>query len=109
MEILLGRPSPVTATCMSVMLPKLSFSCANGGVGGGLAVNPNFCFVSEKNGHSLSPSSSRKISLRLSKSAIVTAKKNDKKSDAHSFAPKPDEATGPFPEALLLKEVISHT
>lgn len=41
---------------------------------------------------------------------MVEAKKgNEKKNknnkvDNHSFAPKPDEATGPFPEAVLLKE-----
>lgn len=29
-----------------------------------------------------------------------------KKEDSHSFIAKPDEATGPFPEAVLLREVI---
>ncbi|OMO53448.1 Ribosomal protein S6 [Corchorus capsularis] len=38
---------------------------------------------------------------------VVEAKKNknnDDKQDAHSFIPKPDETTGFFPEAVLLKE-----
>ncbi|XP_057959084.1 protein REGULATOR OF FATTY ACID COMPOSITION 3, chloroplastic-like [Malania oleifera] len=39
----------------------------------------------------------------LRKSLIADAKKN-KKADTHSFVPRPDEATGPFPEAVLLKE-----
>lgn len=33
-------------------------------------------------------------------------KKKKKKIDSHSFAPKPDEATGPFPESVLLREVF---
>ncbi|WMV09525.1 hypothetical protein MTR67_002910 [Solanum verrucosum] len=38
-------------------------------------------------------------------SVIVSASnKKKKKSDSHSFIPKPDEATGPFPEAVLLRE-----
>lgn len=41
---------------------------------------------------------------------MAAAKKDNKpnkkrKEDRHSFIPKPDEATGPFPEALLLREV----
>lgn len=40
---------------------------------------------------------------------MAAAKKDNKpnkkrKEDRHSFIPKPDEATGPFPEALLLRE-----
>ncbi|GLT67202.1 hypothetical protein SLA2020_395280 [Shorea laevis] len=35
---------------------------------------------------------------------IVLAKNNKNKQDTHSFVPKPDEATGPFPEAVLLKQ-----
>lgn len=41
---------------------------------------------------------------------MTAAKKEDKnnskkkKGDSHNFVPKPDEATGPFPEAVLLKE-----
>ena len=43
---------------------------------------------------------------RLRKSLVVEAKKKKKDSeDAHNFFPKPDEATGVFPEAVLLKEV----
>lgn len=53
------------------------------------------------------------LSLGLRKSVIVEAKKSNKnnnnkrnKQDTHSFVAKPDEAIGPFPEAILLKEVI---
>ncbi|OAY62582.1 30S ribosomal protein S6 [Ananas comosus] len=37
---------------------------------------------------------------------IAAAKKRKEKKpfDSHSFVPKPDEATGPFPEAVLLKK-----
>ena len=43
---------------------------------------------------------------RLRKSVVAEAKKRKKDSvDAHNFVPKPDEATGVFPEAVLLKEV----
>lgn len=48
------------------------------------------------------PFHSRK--LRFS-SLIAAANKKKKKDDTHSFVPRPDEATGPFPEAILLKEV----
>ncbi|KAJ8493217.1 hypothetical protein OPV22_014938 [Ensete ventricosum] len=34
------------------------------------------------------------------------AKKRNKKTDSHSFAPRPDESTGPFPEAVLLKKKV---
>lgn len=40
---------------------------------------------------------------------MVQAKKGKtrvEKFDDHSFIPKQDEATGPFPEALLLKKVF---
>ncbi|CAK7326298.1 unnamed protein product [Dovyalis caffra] len=50
-------------------------------------------------------------SLGLRKSVVVEAKKSNKsnrnkknKQDTHSFVAKPDEAVGPFPEAVLLKE-----
>ncbi|RVW26453.1 30S ribosomal protein S6 [Vitis vinifera] len=42
---------------------------------------------------------------RLRKSVVAEAKKRKKDSvDAHNFVPEPDEATGVFPEAVLLKE-----
>ncbi|CAJ1963124.1 unnamed protein product [Sphenostylis stenocarpa] len=41
---------------------------------------------------------------RKSASVIVSARKKDKKDDTHSSVPKPDEATGFFPEAVLLKK-----
>ncbi|KAI3469256.1 hypothetical protein Pfo_025919 [Paulownia fortunei] len=50
----------------------------------------------------LLPSFSEKLRLR-GNSAIVAAE--IKKKDGHSFIPRADEATGPFPEAVLLKEL----
>ncbi|KAM3324120.1 hypothetical protein P3S67_005271 [Capsicum chacoense] len=47
---------------------------------------------------------SNKKNLRTSVVASASKKKKKKKSDSHSFVPKPDEATGPFPEAVLLRE-----
>uniref|UniRef100_A0A5B7CBM0 Uncharacterized protein n=1 Tax=Davidia involucrata TaxID=16924 RepID=A0A5B7CBM0_DAVIN len=73
----------------------------------GFAVNRNFCLASANGYSSLLPFSSQKISARLRTAVIVAAKKdkkNNKKADTHSFVPKRDEATGPFPEAVLLKE-----
>jgi len=40
-----------------------------------------------------------------SASLIVSARKKDKKYDTHSSVPQPDESTGFFPEAILLKKV----
>ncbi|XP_020576562.1 uncharacterized protein LOC110022105 [Phalaenopsis equestris] len=37
---------------------------------------------------------------------VARANKRKEKSDAHSFIPKPDEATGPFPEAVLLRKKV---
>ncbi|TKY72466.1 30S ribosomal protein S6 [Spatholobus suberectus] len=54
------------------------------------------------------PSSSLPFSVqnkpRKSASVIVSARKKDKKEDTHSSVPKPDEVTGFFPEAVLLKK-----
>lgn len=36
---------------------------------------------------------------------VAGAKKKKNKVDSHSFSPSPEEATGPFPEAVLLKKV----
>ncbi|XP_027119550.1 protein REGULATOR OF FATTY ACID COMPOSITION 3, chloroplastic [Coffea arabica] len=73
----------------------------------GFTQTRNYCLISA-NGHpSFWPLSSQcKPSLRLRTSAVVAAKRDPskKKSDSHSFIPRPDEATGPFPEAVLLKE-----
>ncbi|KAF8095453.1 hypothetical protein N665_0332s0035 [Sinapis alba] len=47
------------------------------------------------------------LGRRGSKSLPLVAaakKKKSKKDDSHSFSAKPDEATGPFPESILLKE-----
>lgn len=59
----------------------------------------------------LLPSFSHKLSLGGNSAIVAAAKKENKpnkrrKEDSHSFIPKPDESTGPFPEAVLLKEVI---
>ncbi|XP_019174711.1 PREDICTED: uncharacterized protein LOC109170181 isoform X2 [Ipomoea nil] len=41
---------------------------------------------------------------KLRFSSLIVAANKKKKADTHSFVPRPDEATGPFPEAILLKE-----
>lgn len=59
------------------------------------------------------PFSSLKVHLseRSGRSLVVAGAKNKKKNkssekvDDHSFVSRPDEATGPFPEAVLLKKV----
>ncbi|MCD7465123.1 hypothetical protein HAX54_000606 [Datura stramonium] len=58
-------------------------------------------------------SHNKSLSLKLRTSVVASAsnkdkKKKNKKSDSHSFVPKPDEATGPFPEAVLLRERKVH-
>ncbi|CAH9108563.1 unnamed protein product [Cuscuta europaea] len=53
------------------------------------------------------PSSSFSLpfsSGKLRFSSLIAAANKNKKVDNHSFFPGPDEATGPFPEAVLLKE-----
>ncbi|KAK2990190.1 hypothetical protein RJ640_014642 [Escallonia rubra] len=76
--------------------------------GVGFTVNRHCC-LAFPNGHSsLFPIPSQKLPPRLRASPVTAAakKKNgkNKKADSHSFASKPDEATGPFPEAVLLKQ-----
>ncbi|KAH0454883.1 hypothetical protein IEQ34_016807 [Dendrobium chrysotoxum] len=51
----------------------------------------------------------KKLSGSGQRSLVVArANKNKRKEkpDSHSFIPKPDEATGPFPEAVLLKKKV---
>ncbi|KAG8372841.1 hypothetical protein BUALT_Bualt12G0108900 [Buddleja alternifolia] len=58
----------------------------------------------------LSPFPSQKFKLNRNTPIVAAAKKDNKninkkkKDDSHSFVSRPDEATGPFPEAVLLKE-----
>lgn len=70
---------------------------------GGSTQNRNYGLVSRNGTSSLLSFSS----LRRRPLQIVAAKKDSgkKKEDSHRFIPRPDEATGPFPEAVLLKEV----
>lgn len=70
----------------------------------GSSPNQSSCLLFFSNGFSSSSSVSLHTRQRLS--VIVGAKKK-RKEDTHHFVPKPDEATGPFPEAVLLKEVSS--
>ncbi|XP_010505096.1 PREDICTED: glutamic acid-rich protein-like [Camelina sativa] len=51
----------------------------------------------------LNPNLARRGSKPLSLVAAAKKKKS-KKDDNHGFSAKPDEATGPFPESILLKE-----
>ena len=78
-----------------------------------LASNPlRFNFHHFPNHHLSSSSSSfsRQFSLqnnpRKSSSLIMNARRKDKKEDTHSSVPKSDEATGFFPESVLLKKVV---
>ncbi|KAI0498409.1 hypothetical protein KFK09_021650 [Dendrobium nobile] len=49
----------------------------------------------------------KKLSGSGQRSLVVArANKRKEKPDSHSFIPKPDEATGPFPEAVLLKKKV---
>ena len=88
MESLLQHSS---AKVVAPRLPKLK-------AGSGLFANQNTFFkLPQENSY-----------LGRRKLLIVEAKKNknnDSKQDTHSFIPKPDETTGFFPEAVLLKEV----
>ncbi|KAJ0238429.1 RFC3 [Hirschfeldia incana] len=52
----------------------------------------------------LTPSLGRRGSKSLPLVAAAAKKKKSKKDDSHSFSARPDEATGPFPESILLKE-----
>ncbi|PON64900.1 Ribosomal protein [Parasponia andersonii] len=71
--------------------------------GNGSPGNQNSRLVVFSNGFSSSSSTCLYLNTRQKVSVIVGAKKN-RKEDTHNFVPKPDEATGPFPEAVLLKE-----
>ncbi|CAH2053490.1 unnamed protein product [Thlaspi arvense] len=53
----------------------------------------------------LSPSFGRRGSKYLPLVAAAKKKKS-KKDDNHSFSARPDEATGPFPESIILKEEL---
>ncbi|KAF3456400.1 hypothetical protein FNV43_RR01050 [Rhamnella rubrinervis] len=85
------------------LTPKASKLVSDNGSSG----NRNPCLVLA-NGYSSSssprPLTSQNISVGHRKSVIVGAKKNNEKEDTHSFVARPDEATGPFPESVLLKE-----
>ncbi|KAJ4886789.1 Translation elongation factor EF1B/ribosomal protein S6 family protein [Raphanus sativus] len=52
----------------------------------------------------LIPSLARRGSKSLPLLVAAAKKKKSKKDDSHSFSARPDEATGPFPESILLKE-----
>ncbi|KAK6146248.1 hypothetical protein DH2020_020117 [Rehmannia glutinosa] len=81
-------------------------------------VNNRHCFCPAANGRDYTSSSfsclfpfySQRLRLRGNSTIVAAAKKENKninkrkKDDSHSFVPRPDEATGPFPEAVLLKE-----
>ncbi|GAV71679.1 Ribosomal_S6 domain-containing protein [Cephalotus follicularis] len=90
MESLLHSSTSATHHLLTPNLPKFTVS-----------INQN----SLSNGFSFSSSSSFRLSR--GKSLIVEATKGDKKKkkeDTHSFVPNPDEVTGFFPEAVLLKQ-----
>ncbi|KAJ4871541.1 Translation elongation factor EF1B/ribosomal protein S6 family protein [Raphanus sativus] len=57
--------------------------------------SPRVCLIP-----SLAPRGSKSLPLVIA----AAKKKKSKKDDSHSFSARPDEATGPFPESILLKE-----
>ncbi|XP_074281531.1 protein REGULATOR OF FATTY ACID COMPOSITION 3, chloroplastic [Silene latifolia] len=75
----------------------------------GFSLSSNSCFII-RNGHSsfVPISSHNLVGSSRRRSLMVEAKKGNQsknnKVDSHSFAPKSDEAIGPFPEAVLLKQ-----
>ncbi|KAK3018616.1 hypothetical protein RJ639_004948 [Escallonia herrerae] len=79
----------------------------------GFTVNRHCCLAFPNGYSSLFPIPSQKLPPRLRASPVTAAakKKNgkDKKADSHSFVSKPDEATGPFPEAVLLKQSLNRS
>lgn len=102
MEALLPTPS---SSYLPLKSPQMM-------IGNGVRVNYNPCSIFARGYPSYSsscsfPFSAHNLSVgsRKSVSVIVRARKKDEKEDSHSFVPKPDEATGFFPEAVLLKEV----
>ncbi|XP_040990987.1 glutamic acid-rich protein [Juglans microcarpa x Juglans regia] len=99
MEALLNSSSSV---CFILNAPKMAITT------GSLLRDPNL-YMKAANGYSSlslsAPFTTHKLSVAFRDSVIVGAKNSkNKKADGHSFVPKPDEATGPFPEAVLLKE-----
>lgn len=109
MEALFQGLSPAPPYLLLPKLPKTTtmlVNCIR------FKFNYNPCFVFA-NGYPSSSSSSGPFSVRSRPrkplSVIVNARKKDKKEDSHSFAPKPDEVTGFFPESVLLKKVIFFT
>ncbi|CAA3001918.1 uncharacterized protein LOC111376818 [Olea europaea var. sylvestris] len=76
---------------------------------GSSSLNGNYRFLVSENRYkypssSFSQLSLQKVRLRGTSVTVTAAKKERSKRESnHSFVPKPDEATGPFPEAVLLK------
>ncbi|XLS54480.1 hypothetical protein HN51_004235, partial [Arachis hypogaea] len=71
--------------------------------------NTNHHFFISANGYpsfssSFLPFSIRTKPRRKSASLVVSAHKKDNKEDSHSFVSNPNESTGFFPEAVLLKK-----
>ncbi|KAG2726822.1 hypothetical protein I3843_01G125900 [Carya illinoinensis] len=99
MQALLNSLSSVYFTLNA---PKMAITT------GSFLKDPNLYMKSANGYSSLSlsaPFTTHKLSFGFRDSVIVGAKNSkNKKADGHSFVPKPDEATGPFPEAVLLKE-----
>ncbi|KAL8484724.1 hypothetical protein ACS0TY_027140 [Phlomoides rotata] len=82
---------------------QIAFTCGNR-----LRASIKYPFTSSSFSFLL-PSFSQKLRFRGNPAITAAAKKENKpnkkkKEDSHSFIAKPDEATGPFPEAVLLRE-----
>lgn len=101
-SILQGSAS--AAYCLSQKIP-------NSILRDGFSASKSSCLFSANGLSSIASSSSSSFSCLISagrkQSVVVAANKNGRndRRDSHSFVPRPDEATGLFPEAVLLKEV----
>ncbi|THU62645.1 hypothetical protein C4D60_Mb01t07270 [Musa balbisiana] len=70
---------------------------------------PSHGFLSRRHSSSASDAfqTNSPVDRRYGRGLVATgAKKRNKKVDSHSFAPRSDESTGPFPEAVLLKKKV---
>ncbi|CAN1195138.1 Protein REGULATOR OF FATTY ACID COMPOSITION 3, chloroplastic [Linum perenne] len=76
----------------------------NGGRGASAAETASSSKAGGKSGGSSNSKKKKKGKKQWSAQIGCAKKKKDKKDDDHYFVPKPDEATGPFPEAVLLRK-----
>ncbi|KAG9457768.1 hypothetical protein H6P81_002276 [Aristolochia fimbriata] len=91
MEVLMNAPSPSSLPGRNLKSVRRRTAARKG---------DNSFLISDRWSGSFSI---QKLSVGVGRRKLVIAAAKKKKVDTHSFVPKPDEATGPFPEAVLLK------